>query len=113
MPWTARIKLIQAPTSAQDSHGFAITLEGEAVSVWANKKSVGNKQFYEGMAMGVTETLRFDVHTTEYDGQPVVEYAGKRYSVLKTYIDPRSNGEYTELTLTDLQNRPTVQHEMY
>ena len=109
MIWSDKITLI-AQTTIQDEKGFSETVEGEHTTVWANKKSVGNKQFYEGMAVGITETLRFDVYTVEYEGQPIIEHGGKRYSVLKSYVDPRSNGEHTELTLVDLQNRPTTEN---
>lgn len=102
MTWADQITLIKQVTTTDDK-GFATTTDGEAVTVWANKKSVGNKQFYEGMAVGVTETMRFDVQTMEYEGQPVIEHEGKRYSVLKTYTDPR-NPDHTELSITDLQN---------
>ena len=44
--------------------------------------------------------LKVDVYTEEYEGQQAAELNGKRYKVLKTYVN--KSGEITELTLSDL-----------
>jgi len=107
MRWSDEITLIgeTAPDSAVNEHGFAITMDGERTKVFANKKSVGFNEFFKAKMAGYTEEMKFDVFTDEYAGQPLAEHNGKRYRVLRTYVDPKTGGEYTELTLSDLSEK--------
>ena len=106
MRWSDEITLISEtipadPVDATDENGFPVTLEGERVTVFANKKSVGFNEFFTAKTAGFNEVLKFDVFTEEYDGQTLAEHNGKRYMIIRTYIDPNTGGEYTELTLSD------------
>ena len=110
MRWSDEITLISEtiPADYEDAtneNGFGLTEEGMPVKVYANKKSVGYSEFFKAKMAGYTEELKFDVFTEEYAGQTLAEYNGKRYRVLRTYIDPKTGGEYTELTLSDLSER--------
>ena len=109
MRWSDELTLIHAtipddPADATNEHGFAVTEEGERTTVYANKKSVGFSEFFQAKMAGYNEEMKFDVFTVEYDGQTIAEYEGKRYMILRTYVDPKTSGEYTELTLSDLLN---------
>ena len=58
-------------------------------------------EFFKAKQAGYNEQMKFDIYAAEYDGQTIAEYKGKRYTILRTYIDPKTNGEYVELTLSD------------
>ena len=104
--WSDEITLIQADfTDATDSDGFTVPKQGERTTVFANKKSVGFNEFFKAQAEGYTERLKFDVYSVEYDGQTVAEYEGVQYRILRTYVDPKTGGEFLELTLSDLKER--------
>ena len=107
MRWSDQLTLISetAPgggEEAADEHGFGLPQEGGLTTVYANKKSVGYGEFFKAKMAGYNEELKFDVFTAEYAGQTLAEYNGRRYTVLRTYIDPEAEGEYTELTLSDI-----------
>jgi SPP1 family predicted phage head-tail adaptor len=58
--------------------------------------SVGRNEFYSGAAAGLRPELVFVVHTYEYSGERIVEFEGKRYSVIRTY---QTGTEEIELTV--------------
>ena len=66
----------------------------------SNVKSAGYSEFYKAAQAGFQVELKVDVYTEEYEGQQAAELNGKRYRVLKTYVN--KSGEITELTLSDL-----------
>jgi len=100
------ITLIQAEfTDATDGDGFTIPTLGERTTVFCFQKSVGFNEFFKAKQAGYTEQMKVDVYAFEYDGQTVAEYEGKQYRILRTYKDPKTDGEYIELTLSDLKER--------
>jgi hypothetical protein len=110
MRWSDELTLISETIPADEEeatneNGFALTEEGDRTTVFANKKSVGFNEFFKAKMAGYNEELKFDVFTEEYTGQTLAEYNCKRYRVLRSYIDPKTSGEYTELTLSDLSER--------
>lgn len=105
MPWNDELTLIFEETEGTDAEGFPSNSIGESVTVFANKKSVGFKEFFEAKQAGFTEQMKFDVFTAEYSGQQIAEHEGTRYHVLRTYIDPKGSGDEIELTLSDLKAR--------
>lgn len=48
-------------------------------------KSAGRNDFYSGAAAGLRPEYVFTVHAYEYSGERLVEFEGKRYSVIRTY----------------------------
>lgn len=105
MRWGEQITLIALSDHSPrtNEHGFPVARTETATTVFADKKSVGHTEFYEAQNAGYKATLKFDVHSFEYEEQQIVEYpvsSGKRYRVHRTYL--HGNGEFTELTLVDL-----------
>lgn len=110
MRWIDELTLIgevslDEPVRATNENGFGLPPEEMRVTVFASKKSVGYSEFYKAHQAGYSTELKFDVFTEEYEGQTAAEYGGKRYRILRTFIDPKKNGEITELTLSDLSQR--------
>jgi SPP1 family predicted phage head-tail adaptor len=102
--WSDEITLIHEKTKLNDN-GFPETSDCKKKLVYANKKSVGYAEFFQAKQAGFTEQMKFDVFAAEYDDQTIAEHKGKRYRILRSYINPKTNGEYTELTLSDLSER--------
>jgi len=105
MQWSDEVTLIFEKPSGTDTEGFGKSPDGEAVTVYANEKSVGFSEFFVAKQAGYTEQKKFDMFTAEYSGQTIAEHNGKRYRVLRTYINPKTSGEFIELTLSDLKER--------
>jgi len=92
------------PLGDTDDNGFVLQPEEIRHTVYANRKSVGHREFYESAGVGYITQMKFDVFSGDFGNQGMAEYEGKRYKILRTYIDPKS-GEFTELTLSDLSQR--------
>lgn len=65
--------------------------------VFCGVRSVGQKEFYEANARDFYPEMKFVLADyLEYDNEPLVEYNGKRYRVLRTY----RAGQELEITVT-------------
>lgn len=75
--------------------------EEEKISVFATKKSVSQKEFFDAAQVGFKSECVLEVWQSEYEGQELVEIhfhgTAKRFSVYRTY--EREDGK-TELYLT-------------
>jgi SPP1 family predicted phage head-tail adaptor len=65
-------------------------------TVYADKQSVGGKEVYEGMSVGVKPDLRFIIKAFEYAGEEKVRYNSKLYTVIREF----TQGDTTELYVT-------------
>jgi len=101
--WSDELTLIHRTTEL-DGGGFSVQKEGAAVTVYANKKSVGYNEFFQAKQAGYTERLKFDVFVAEYSGETLAEYEGKRYEILRTYNSEKTP-DLLELTLSDIKQR--------
>jgi SPP1 family predicted phage head-tail adaptor len=104
--WSDRATLIAVETPQEeqtDNEGFYLPPMETRREVFCNRQSVGYSEFYKSAQEGTKAELKITVRTDEYNAQGSVEYAGKRYKVMRTYVT--KNGEFTELTLTDLPER--------
>jgi len=54
-------------------------------TILCSVKSAGRSDFYSGAAAGLRPELVFLVHAYEYNGERIVEFEGKRYSVIRAY----------------------------
>ena len=64
-------------------------------TILCSVKSAGRNDFYSGAAAGLRPEYVFTVHAYEYGGERIVEFEGKRYSVIRTY---QVGAEEIELT---------------
>lgn len=98
MPWCDRITLVSlAPPKTDAGGNYLPQAEAGRRMVFADKMSIGTNEIYQSQQAGIAVELKFKVYTAEFNGETLVEYAGKRYRVFRTWATP--NGEYTELTL--------------
>ena len=92
-----------------DAGGFALPPTYTPREVFGKIKSVGYSEFYRANAEGVKVDLKADIRTQDYMGETLVEIDSRRYDVLRSYIS--KNGEFIELTLTDLSQRSVLKED--
>lgn len=78
------IKLIPV-TVQEDAYGVEKPTEGTPRQVMCQVLSVTRTEFFDGGRNGLNPEYEFDVFFGDYDGERLVEYNGKRYSVYRTY----------------------------
>lgn len=102
--WAHEITLIalKEPEERLDGDGFPNNPTEELETVFCNKKNVGYAEYFKSQQAGFTVSLKVEVHKVDYSEQMLVEFEGKRYSVLKTY---EVNDDIIELTLSDLRQQ--------
>lgn len=100
--WCNEITLITEtePTEKTNENGFDNPPVESARTVFCNKRSVSQGEYYKAQQAGKQVEAKVEVHTVDYAGEVLVEFEGKRYSVLKTY-EP-DDSDVIEITLTDL-----------
>lgn len=118
--WSDVITLIKSvpPTEATNENGFAQQPTEQSRSVFCNKKSVGYSEFYKSQQAGYKAELKVDIYLLDYKdfyppdylGERLVEFEDLRYKVLRTYES--RNGEFIELTLSDLSERSVADGEV-
>jgi len=72
-------------TYTVDSIGQRIPTE-TATQVWAHIKSVSRSEWFRAGEDGLKPSFVMVTNKANYNGQRTVEYAGKRYSVYRTYV---------------------------
>ena len=88
------LKLI-ATTQAVDEYGDLVTSETSR-EVFAKLGSIGQSEFYQAQAVGLKPEIKFVLADyLDYNDEPLVDYNGTRYHVLRTY----RTGQELELTV--------------
>lgn len=107
--WANDVTLITLtePEQKTNENGFDNPLVEKKNTVFCNKRSVSQGEYYKAQQAGKKVEAKLEVHTADYAGEELVEFEGKRYSVLKTYEPPDS--DTVELTLTDLPTTAETQ----
>lgn len=100
--WCDEITLITetVPEEPTNENGFFNPPVENTNTVFCNKRSISQGEYYKAQQAGKQVEAKVEVHCVDYTGEVLVEFEGKRYSVLKTYEPPDS--DVIELTLTDL-----------
>lgn len=70
-------------TYTKDNIGNQILTETEK-KVYAEMKKVGTKEFYAGYDVGLTPNYEFMIRKSNYNGESVIKYEGKRYAIIRT-----------------------------
>ena len=80
---------------ATDEFGDPVVTETSR-DVFGRLASVGQAEFYQAHAVGLKPELKFILADyLDFENETLVEYAGQRYRVLRTF----RNGQELELTL--------------
>lgn len=94
--WQDVIKLIRVTSDTNDM-GDVIDIETSR-DVFVNKKSIGQKEFYESMQAGLKPELTFELRSMEYQSEEKLSYNSKFYKVIRIF----DRGEFIELICSGL-----------
>jgi len=72
-------------TYSKDANGIQHATVGEPRKVMCQVDSVTRNEFFEGGRNGLNPEFVFRVFFGDYEGERLVEYRGKRYSIYRTY----------------------------
>jgi SPP1 family predicted phage head-tail adaptor len=92
VPFDYELTLIDT-TSSENDLGDALTTP-TPMTVLCDIKSVTRSEHYAAAASGLRPEIVFIINKYEYKEQKFVEFEGKKYSVIRTYVN---NGETIEL----------------
>lgn len=79
-------------TMAKDDYGVWKATETKK-RIYCKVDSVTASEFFDGGRNGLNPEYRMTVFSGDYDGQRVIEYAGLRYGVYRTYKAKNDNIE--------------------
>lgn len=92
MLWRDTVELISI-TTTENEMGDPVQTETPR-TVFANKKSIRQSEFYQAMATDLKPEIMFEVRSDEYQGETKLRYDGKGYTIIRTYT---KNDEIMEL----------------
>lgn len=90
----SKIKLISI-TYTEDEIGNQIPSE-TSTEVWAEITGIRSSEFYNAAVAGLKPEITFIVWANEYADQTKIEYNGKKYELIRIYINP-AKSEMLEL----------------
>ena len=89
-----KIKLLSI-TYTEDEIGNQIPVETVS-EVWGEVAGIRQSEFYNAAMTGMKPEITFVIWGNEYAGQSKIEYEGRKYKLIRTYINP-SKSEMVEL----------------
>jgi len=95
MNYDYELTLIAPGGFTEDEIGNQIPVDPIRTPVLCQKKSIGRNEFYNAANTGLRPELIFVIHAYEYNNEPVVNFEGKDYRVIRTY-----SVSFEELELT-------------
>lgn len=84
-------------TSAKNAHGVHIAQQDVKRLIYVDVQSVGRSEYYNAYNAGLQPELVLKLsEASEYNDEPELEYAGKRYRIIRSY---RTKDGGVELTI--------------
>ena len=68
----------------EDNYGVPRAIKSKRM-VYANVKSVSQREFYEGGRAGLNPEFKMTMFAYDYAGEQVLEYMGRTLSIYRTY----------------------------
>ncbi|WP_438498019.1 hypothetical protein [Paenibacillus sp. IHBB 3054] len=93
MMWRDVVDLIPV-IPKKNTYGEEVPEDGPPRTVFANKKSVRQSEFYQAFAAGLRPELVLEVRGMEYADEPKLRYADVDYYIIRSFS---KNGEIMEL----------------
>lgn len=81
--WTDELTLLTPDGYTRVDGNQVVNYKRSVIS--ATKKPIAMSEFYAAAQSGIRPELKLIVHPFEFDGQELVEYDGKKYSLIRTY----------------------------
>jgi SPP1 family predicted phage head-tail adaptor len=83
-------------TLSPEAEGVGIERTETARRVFCTVKSIGMQEAYQAMATGLNPEIKIVLqHDFEYQDEPELDYAGKRYKIIRTYVTEADGIELT------------------
>lgn len=93
MLWRDTVDLVTT-TQTQNAYGEYVDGTPSKRTVFANKKSIRQSEFYQAHAQGIRPEVMFEVRVIDYTDETRLEYDSKLYYIVRTYS---KNDETVEL----------------
>lgn len=90
------VTLIKQKSTKVDKYGNLI-IEEEKNIIMCNKISASRDEFYRASQNDLKVNFILTIHEFEYEGESLLEFNNKRYSIVRTY----ENGKLLELVIGD------------
>lgn len=74
------------PITEVDEYGIPQLKTPRKVKVFAGCQSISQTEFFEAGRNGLKPEYKFTLFFGDYDGQKIVEYEGRMYSVYRTFL---------------------------
>lgn len=87
--------LIKPGGIIEDDVGNQIPIDPVETPVYCRIESVGRNEFYNADVTNLRPEYIFIVHAYEYNKEPVVEFDGERYRVIRTFSNSFEEVELT------------------
>jgi SPP1 family predicted phage head-tail adaptor len=81
--------------------GDPIKVQQKNDYIFAEKKSIRQSEFYQAAATGLRPEIMFEVNSFEYNNEPMLEYEGKTYNIIRTF---QKDAETIELVCEGVLN---------
>lgn len=79
-----------------EAEGVGIDPAESTRDVYCTARSIGMKEAYQAMATGLNPEIKIVLaHDFEYQDEPLLEYEGRRYKIIRTYITEADGIELT------------------
>ena len=75
-------------TSGKDSLNQVVEASRTTKSIFADISSVSQTEFFSAGRIGLQPSLKAVIYDFEYEGEPIVKWNNKLYSVYRTYAVP-------------------------
>jgi SPP1 family predicted phage head-tail adaptor len=85
-----------------NENGFPEKTVVSRKTVFASKKSIQSKEFYDASQHGYQLSLMFEIRLFEYNSENFVEFNNKTYQVVRTY----EKGQWLELICQSYDDVP-------
>lgn len=82
-----RADVINLIAQTPGTHGVFDTPQETSRQVFCTVRSVGMSEFYRAHEVGLSPEIVFVLtDSADYEGEKIVEYNGRRYEVIRTYV---------------------------
>lgn len=85
--------------------GDSIKVPVKSDYIFAEVKSIRQSEFYQAAATGFRPEIMFEIQPFEYNGEPMLEYEGKTYSIIRAF---QKNADTLELVCQGVVNNATT-----
>ena len=94
-----RVGIVYLITESPEAAGVLDVRTEKRRKTYCEEKSLSMSEVYQARASGFAPTIRLVLpQNFEYRGEPICEYKGERYQIIRNYRDEKT-GNSTELTI--------------